>query len=1358
MNNKIRNKFLMSLSVIIFILICCVLGCQNNIEMSAGNEAAVVTISEINEAQTDKPLLKLNIAENVGRSALPTVNLSDIGYIGLLYENTDDSDPSNDERFIGSWGSVDDMLQAAIPFTIGTYKFTLIAIAGDTYMSESKEYTVTTGTNELSFKLSMEIIDTTPLGKGNINVSVSVADGTVNVAKVTGGLYSLSGIALTDYEDEELTAAESKYVYTKQDVQSGSYVVIFKFYADADKTQLLGMYREYAVITNGLTSSSECTLDALGSLYHINYECNGGEWKSGFTAPGSYTRHSSNVITLPTADDISKTNCDFDGWYDNADCSGDEVTKLLRGTSGDKTFYAKWLEKATIIFNPNGGTLTKDTQSVYKNIETALTSAADLGLTVPSAKRFIGWAETANAPEPLYRDCGAVTVAEDSKTLYAVYAVTPINPTSSDDTDDADNDGLTDWDEIYTYFTNPDNPDTDGDGWNDYEEARQLYDAGRKMFNPLVADVPALQLKLTGNPSFYYRYTLTESKEKEDTQIVSNGSIGSSTDRQSNTTSREESHGWSYAHTFSEEWGIEFTFAMQEEVGYSGSIDIGDSYTYSQETMNGWTKAWSNGKSITNTESKTVTGGKVEFPIKFVNPSNIAYSVDSVTVSSNTISTRFGTSAVVSLGSVSNKDGFTLGPGVETGTIYFTIEFDDVDRMEKAMKYSNGLEVWLSSYKISTQANGKKSDFTNELTKVNAQTAKLYIDCGVGSGKKAMTYYVSAKNRLNTEAVDITNLYVKNNIKYIFDTILKMQQGIDYELSAEGYIKTIDGISANADLYKGGWYLSHKYTKNGERKGRYYPACNDDTPTEQKWSIENIEVGPGDEICIIYDIDRDHDKVSLNEELIYGTSDDNPDTDGDGLTDYEEIYGWYKPGLVSKYADTRDKRVCTNPVIVDSDGDDLFDYDCTNDMVADTDPISPKLKNDTSLGVIQYAKTAAEATENKYTDFTFNDNGTAEIDGLYEEIYLNIVPKIPVQFGSDVMYSDVSKNGPWRGISRDKGLMLNVGSNQLYIKCTAPDRTERIYTLNVNSVFRGIGVFKAESEKYEDGIVSMTWDADKKIDGRADKLYSGGYILYGVKSAKLETPTLSRSKAASAGSIPDSLKGKDDFLCALDAATVKASTLSLKLDTHTDYCLYLFAYSSSDSSSMYQYKLLGSSYVKSGVSKIGTLTFYAHYIKCTKVHDGPGSEGEYTFTFNDSCFKLNQYNKQRSDTPVDLAKDWCWGFKNGTVYHGDPAKYVDCTAAHEVEFDRTVNHEFEQHWHCTEMDNQNTNNGEYLGNVVAKFSYNSSSDTWSMSWKSTTGEDGANSIVADGEKHENIWKIYNTSDGEVELHWAWKWE
>ncbi len=71
--------------------------------------------------------------------------------------------------------------------------------------------------------------------------------------------------------------------------------------------------------------------------YTVTYELGGGAQASG--NPSSYTVES-NDITLN--DPSREGGYGFMGWYDNAAFTGGEVTTINKGSTGDKTLYAKW--------------------------------------------------------------------------------------------------------------------------------------------------------------------------------------------------------------------------------------------------------------------------------------------------------------------------------------------------------------------------------------------------------------------------------------------------------------------------------------------------------------------------------------------------------------------------------------------------------------------------------------------------------------------------------------------------------------------------------------------------------------------------------------------------------------------------------------------------------------------------------------------------------------------------------------------------------------------------------------------------------------------------------------------------------
>ena len=57
---------------------------------------------------------------------------------------------------------------------------------------------------------------------------------------------------------------------------------------------------------------------------------------------------------------VSDNSFAFIGWYDNPGLSGSPVTKIPKGSTGDKTFYAKWVALSyTVTLQLNGGSLDK---------------------------------------------------------------------------------------------------------------------------------------------------------------------------------------------------------------------------------------------------------------------------------------------------------------------------------------------------------------------------------------------------------------------------------------------------------------------------------------------------------------------------------------------------------------------------------------------------------------------------------------------------------------------------------------------------------------------------------------------------------------------------------------------------------------------------------------------------------------------------------------------------------------------------------------------------------------------------------------------------------------------------------------
>jgi uncharacterized repeat protein (TIGR02543 family) len=99
-----------------------------------------------------------------------------------------------------------------------------------------------------------------------------------------------------------------------------------------------------------VTSNHTIGITSKTTAYTITYNLNGGSGANNST----YTIESS-TITLPTP---TKSGNTFQGWYEYAGFSGNRVYSISAGSTGNKTFYAKWevIAPTTYYLTVNSGT------------------------------------------------------------------------------------------------------------------------------------------------------------------------------------------------------------------------------------------------------------------------------------------------------------------------------------------------------------------------------------------------------------------------------------------------------------------------------------------------------------------------------------------------------------------------------------------------------------------------------------------------------------------------------------------------------------------------------------------------------------------------------------------------------------------------------------------------------------------------------------------------------------------------------------------------------------------------------------------------------------------------------------------
>jgi len=183
------------------------------------------------------------------------------------------------------------------------------------------------------------------LPNGNMTLTISV-NGDVNFQKIVIEKVVVPTYTVT-FNSNGGTAV------TTQNITSGSTATKpanptrtgYTFENWYSNTQLTTLFNFTTVITANTTLYAKWT----PVTYTITYTLNSGT--NNAANPANYTIES-NDITLQNP---TRTGYVFDGWYENSSFTGSKITTISKGSIGNKTFYAKWIQTYTVTFNTNGG-------------------------------------------------------------------------------------------------------------------------------------------------------------------------------------------------------------------------------------------------------------------------------------------------------------------------------------------------------------------------------------------------------------------------------------------------------------------------------------------------------------------------------------------------------------------------------------------------------------------------------------------------------------------------------------------------------------------------------------------------------------------------------------------------------------------------------------------------------------------------------------------------------------------------------------------------------------------------------------------------------------------------------------------
>lgn len=515
------------------------------------------------------------------------------------------------------------------------------------------------------------------------------------------------------------------------------------------------------------------------------------------------------------------------------------------------------------------------------------------------------------------------------ETTFALADITSIDFETIDDMLDTDGDGLSDIKEIYFYDTNPRSADTDGDGWSDGEEvADGMFNINNPTsFNPKVSDVPSLEVLAIKSPKIVLKVETTSGTSKNVT--ISEGMENSSSMTLSSETSRSSAleNAWEISTTQGWEIGANSKWVGSVTVGYNGSYTSTNGVSWGNEEQTAVAESYEKALSEEYSEGSSIVGAELCHQVKLTNTSDIAYTIESLVLSASVyeVSDKSSIRVIADLvrDGASTDWSATLRPNESTEALFCNSDLP-VDRVKDVIYNADAILLGPSTQKITfTTEGGASTDFTEAYTKVNAKTAALVLDYGPGAvGKEVERYFVATNYRYNEDHSGSKDMYQTTSLAQVLSTlqIPFTQDSVEAREGKKNYgLAAINGFS-NSKKEDAWWYVVVDAAADIKLKNNrvtIYSVANG------SFNLNDVLIGSGDAVQLFYSKDADGDGLPVRTEVMLGTSDSVVDTDGDGLTDFEEVQGWSRP-------ENPDVIYYTNPAKADTDGDGINDKEDEN--------------------------------------------------------------------------------------------------------------------------------------------------------------------------------------------------------------------------------------------------------------------------------------------------------------------------------------------------------------------------------------------------------------------------------------------
>lgn len=512
---------------------------------------------------------------------------------------------------------------------------------------------------------------------------------------------------------------------------------------------------------------------------------------------------------------------------------------------------------------------------------------------------------------------------------------------------DTDGDGLTDFEEAKVYFTNPAAVDSDNDAKGDarFFDGAEILKRGtspnlgdtdgdrrsdRDEFlqngNPLVSDLPRPAIDIDGNSvelTLNVTYTGSTTTSKSYTKRLTESQ--DTTLRRSDASSSQTSYEASASITA----GVEATAGLPPGVTVSASATVGFSAGYVQqntttvdkESSLGSQQQYENYQSDAATLGTESSSGRISLVLHIRNEGGVSFTMKNLTITAlrrNPLAPA-SPQAIATLTVEGLTDGVTLAPGETSGPLSASNSQVSAAQMKDLLLDPTLLTFVVGNFDL-LDAEARNFAFLRD---INAKlTAGVTIDFGNGvvdnEVGRVERYRVATNAR-----VDESGFPKGVTIKDVLERYLRTDVepgGIPYKVVTNNkgvrVLSSIRGVATDMSI-RHWWVVAwNRFDKNAPPK-----------------NFDEINLLPGDQLSLFYVTDEDDDKLTDREEFLYGTSDHSADTDGDGISDFDEVHkGW-----VVQVANRPARTVFPDPRSVDTDGDGLTD---AQERAKGTDPRS----------------------------------------------------------------------------------------------------------------------------------------------------------------------------------------------------------------------------------------------------------------------------------------------------------------------------------------------------------------------------------------------------------------------------------